>query len=303
MKIHKSRWEGAFWKTLSCLCFASINGIIRYLSTQENTLPSVELAFFQNLFGLLFLIPWFVYHGPKTWRTQHLTLHIWRALASGVGIVLWYLSLAFIPIAQAVSLGFMGPLFTTLGARLVLKEPLGVNRSIAILLGILGGVTISHARYLSGECAWFSLELIFLIPIASTLAFSTSTLMSKHLTQFDSPALIVALLMLLITPCLSIPCFFMWVTPTLAQLSWLFLLGGLASAAHFSMNKAFVCADVTFLIPFGSTRLIASILIGFFCFYEIPSIWTLGGTTLIMTAILFLGYQERKMPSPLAAKA
>jgi drug/metabolite transporter (DMT)-like permease len=302
MKSHKTRREGAFWKTLSCLCFAGINGIIRYLSTQQNVLPSVELAFFQNFFGLVFLIPWFMYHGPKTWRTQHLILHVWRAIASGIGIVLWYLALAFIPIAQAVSLGFMGPLFTTLGARWVLKEPLGINRSIAIVLGIAGGVLISHARYLSGESDWLAAELLFLIPLASTLAFSTSTLMSKHLTQFDSPALIVALLMLLMMPCLGIPCFFVWVTPTLEQLLWLFLLGGLAAAAHFSMNKAFVCADVTFLIPFGSVRLIASIGIGFLWFHEIPSTWTFAGATLIMAAIFFLGYKERKFSVSLPAK-
>lgn len=287
--------QGALWKTLSCLCFASMNGIVRSLSLpslQGEALSSVEIAFFQNLFGLIFMLPWILQNRPRIWRTNHLSLHFWRITASALGIILWYTALAFMPIAQAVALGFLGPVITTIGARLALEEPLGFQRLVAIGLGVLGGLFISHARYLSGEIAWYEISPVFLIPLASALAFSASTLMAKKLTAHDSPQMIVIYLMVFMVPFLLIPTLLHWTPPTLFQLLALIALGGLATGAQVAMNKAFVCSDITFLIPFGSTRLIASGLIGFFIFSEIPTLWTCIGSLTIMMAIIILGRQE-----------
>jgi hypothetical protein len=48
-----AKTEGALWKSLSCLCFAAINGLIFLLSGQ---VPAAEMAFFQNIFALLLLL-------------------------------------------------------------------------------------------------------------------------------------------------------------------------------------------------------------------------------------------------------
>lgn len=295
MNRYSQNLQGALWKTLSCLCFASMNGVVRYLSVssaQAEAISSAEIAFFQNLFGLFLILPWILKNRPQVWLTEHPTLHLWRVAASALGIVLWYTALAFMPIAQAVALGFLGPIMTTVGARLALGEPLGHQRLIAIALGILGGLLITHSRYFSGEISWLEITPFFLIPLASALAFSVSTLMAKKLTQYDSPQIIVIYLMVFMVPFLLIPTLLNWVTPTPLQLLALLLLGGLAAAAHLAMNKAFVCSDITFLIPFGATRLIASGFIGFLFFSEIPSLWTCIGSLVIMTAIIFLGHLE-----------
>lgn len=297
--------QGALWKTFSCLCFASMNGVVRYLSTpapQADALSSVEIAFFQNLFGFILMLPWIYTHRPAVlWGTQHLKLHLWRVGASALGIVLWYTALAFMPIAQAVALGFLGPIMTTVGARVALGEPLGQQRLMAITLGIFGGLLITHSRYFSGETSLHEVSSFFLIPLASALAFSVSTLMAKKLTKYDSPEIIVIYLMVFMVPFLGVPTLFHWTTPTLFQLLMLFVLGGLATLAHLAMNKAFVCSDITFLIPFGSTRLIASGLIGFFLFSEVPTLWTWGGSFIIIAAILILGRRKESTPLPLQA--
>ena len=148
-------FRGAFWKISSFLCFSAINGIVRYLSQTaeiiaQTPLPAYEIAFFQNFFGLIFLIPWIIQHGKSSLKTRLPTLQLCRIILSAVGVVLWYISLAHMPLAQAVALMFLGPLITVMGAKIFLKEELTKERGLAILIGFVGGGIISQSTFAIG---------------------------------------------------------------------------------------------------------------------------------------------------------
>lgn len=287
-------FRGAFWKISSFLCFSSINGIVRYLSqTAESIgqipLPAYEVAFFQNLFGLVFLIPWVIQNGPGSLRTNSPALQICRIALSAVGVVLWYSALTYMPLAQAVTLMFLGPLITAVGARLFLKEHIGKERGMAILIGFIGGGIVSHTSFATGV-----LSLVSLLPIFAATCFSGAALMIRRLAKDDSPQLITTYLLVFMAPALFIPTVMYGCFPEPWQWPWLLMMGGLAASAHFCLSKAYASAEISYLIPYGFTKWFASALIGVVAFAEIPSGWTCLGAFILMGAIISLSYVEAR---------
>ncbi len=290
-------FRGAVWKISSYLCFAAINGIVRYLSQTseglgQTPLPAYEVAFFQNLLGLIFLLPWIVNNGPSSLKSQKPFLQASRVCLSAVGVIIWYYSLTKMPLAQAVALMFLSPLITTLGARLFLKEQIGLERGTAILIGFIGGGIISHTSFSTLE-----LSLIALCPILAASCFSGSTLMLRRLIKDDSPQLTVIYLLVFMAPVLMIPTLYDGIWPEVWQWPWLLAMGGFAAAANFSLSKAFTSAEVSYLVPYSFTKWFASAFIGFAAFAEVPTWWTICGAITIMFAIVSLSYAEvrRKM--------
>jgi drug/metabolite transporter (DMT)-like permease len=292
-------FRGAFWKVSSFLCFSVINGIVRYLSQASQAightpLPAYEVAFFQYALGLIFLVPWILQNGPKSLKTHYPTLQTCRIVLSALGIVLWYSALPYLPLAQAVALMFLAPLITAMGAKLFLKENIGKERSLAILIGLVGGGFVSHSTFLNTNFMTGTLSLLTFLPILAAACFSGSTLMVRRLTRDDSPQLIVIYLLLFMAPILLIPTLLYGVWPENWQWPWLLMMGGLAAGAHLCLSKAYASAEVSYLLPYGFTKWFASALIGFAAFNEIPSFWTCIGAFILMGSILFLSYGETR---------
>ncbi len=131
--------RGALWILLSCACFSSIAALIRHASTE---LHPFEIVFFRNLFGLMFMVPWFLTRGRASLRTGRPLVHGFRAL-SGVGAMLcWFTAVTLMPLAEATALAFVAPLFATAGAAAFLGEQVGVRRWAAIIVGFVGTLVI-----------------------------------------------------------------------------------------------------------------------------------------------------------------
>lgn len=291
-----THFRGAFWKILSFVCFSGINGVVRYLSQTSNgeALPSYEVAFFQNLFGLIFLVPWIIKNGPRSLKTQKPGLQAFRIILSALGVVLWYMALEIMPLSQAVGLMFLGPLLTALGAGFFLHEKIGIERGIAIAIGFLGGALISHGASLTLGLETLESDVALLLPILAAACFSGATLMIRTLGHYDSSQLIVTYLLLFMAPILLIPTLWGGFWPESWQWPWLLFMGGLAALAHLALSNAYKAAEVSYLIPYGFTKWFASSLIGYLAFSEIPGLWTLSGAFILMGAIVFLSHLEIK---------
>lgn len=289
-------FRGAFWKILSFVCFSGINGVVRYLSQASNgeALPSYEVAFFQNLFGLIFLVPWIIKNGPRSLKTQKPGLQAFRIILSALGVVLWYTALEVMPLSQAVGLMFLGPLLTALGAGFFLHEKIGIERGIAIVIGFFGGALISHGASLTLGLETLEGNIALVLPVLAAACFSGATLMVRTLGHYDSSQLIVTYLLLFMAPILLIPTLWGGLWPEPWQWPWLLFMGGLAALAHLALSNAYKAAEVSYLIPYGFTKWFASSLIGYLAFSEIPGIWTLSGAFILMSAIVFLSHLELK---------
>ncbi len=288
LSLRDQSWRGAAWKALAGLCFSAINGIVKSLIGH---FPFAEVAFFEHLFAMVWLLPFVFLDMRQCLFLEKPLWHLWRVLVSALGVMLWYQALHYLPMAHAVALGFLGPMATSLGAVFILKEPFTSTRFVAIALGLVGGMLISHSfQSLSfSSCGW----AVFL-PVGSALAFSCSTLLNKRLTSFDAPLAIVTSLIVLMTPffgALSLP---VWVTPSWADLGIFFVLGGLTALAHMAITRSLVCSDVLFLLPIGSLRFVFTALIGFFFFAQHLDFFIFLGFFSIVTGLTLLSFFEKR---------
>lgn len=289
-------WRGAYWKVVSCACFAGINGIVRYWSggvpdITVDALPVNVLMLFQNIFGAFFLLPWILKRSVSPIKSRHTVLHILRIVTAVAGIYLWYLTLQWMPIAEGVALSFTGPIFTVIAAAILLGEKITLQRFLAIFLSIMGAFIISRPdNAFQGNA---SLGFVALLPLSSAIVLALSKLCTRKLaTLGETPTTLAAYLLIFMVPASLLPALFEWVTPSTFHWPWLILLGLLAAIAHVSFSKAYQLAEVTFLTPIGFTKFFLSTFIGFVAFSELPATWTLWvGASIIFVSILLLSHK------------
>src|SRR3546814_11645780 len=107
---------------VSAMLFGAMAIIIRLASQQ---LHPFQIAFFRNLFGLLFALPLLLRHGPGLLHTNKLPLYFLRCSIGIVSMLAGFWAIVNLPLAQAISLSYSTPLFVTIGAVLVLAEEIG----------------------------------------------------------------------------------------------------------------------------------------------------------------------------------
>ena len=132
-------FQAVLWMLGSGLFFSCLNAQIRYLT---ETMHPLEITFFRNLFGLVFMLPWLLRSGLAGLRTGRLKLYFWRTAVGLSSMMMSFSALALLPLSLAVALSFTAPLFTTMGAALVLGEKVRIRRWSATILGFCGVLVI-----------------------------------------------------------------------------------------------------------------------------------------------------------------
>ncbi len=133
---------------------------------------------------------------------------------------------------------------------------------------------------------------------------AATMLIGKRLTDTEDNSTIVAALALCVTVALCPPALFVWRTPSLEEVIWLFGIAALATLGHLAMTQAFRCAEVTALQPISFLQLVWATLLGFYIFAEEPDVWTWIGGGIIVTSATYIAHREaraRRRSEPTAA--
>lgn len=263
------------------LLFSGMHALIRYTSRE---LHPFEIVFFRNLFGLTVVLPWFVRYGLKPLRTTRFPLHATRACLNICSMFCWFYALSITPLAEAASLTFVGPIFSTVFAIFVFKEVVGPLRWVAIFVGFAGALVILRPGFAE-------VGLGPLLALTSALVWAVTVIGIKELTRTDTAVTITTYMALLLIPLALVPAAFVWEWPTWRQLGWLCLLGMLGSAGHLLMNQALREADTSLVMSLDFVRLVWVSLIGFVVFAEVPGVYTWIGGIMICGGVL-LTYRD-----------
>src|SRR4051794_36058535 len=103
----------------------------------------VETLFYRQI-GSVVCAGVFVAIGPGfgSLKTKRFKAHAVRMAIGVVAMLLNFLMVTLLPLAEATSIGFSVPIFATLLAALVLREPTGKWRWGAVIVGFLGVLVI-----------------------------------------------------------------------------------------------------------------------------------------------------------------
>jgi len=262
--------------------FASMHNTVRYVTED---LHPFEVAFFRNLFGVLFLVPWFVTVGIGPLRTRHAGKHLVRSLVNAASMLMWFTALSLMPVADATSLALAGPVFVTLGAAAVLKEHIGPRRWLGIGIGLAGGLVIVRPGV---QAVTLGTWLV----LGSALCVSVSKLIAKVISRTDGTASIVAYLTFLQMPWTLLPALSVWQWPEPRHWGFLVLIGMLGTIGHLLFIRAYKLADVSQVEPVMFTRMVWAALIGWMIFAEFPDAWTWVGAAVIVVGTTYIARRE-----------
>ena len=79
----------------------------------------------------------------------------------------------------------------------------------------------------------------------------------------------------------------------------LILIGLLGSIANLLLTQSYKLAEVTLTTPLKYLSLVFAIIIGFYFFNEIPTIYTLSGAALIVVSSAIIFFRESELKKPI----
>ena len=272
----------------STVLFGLMAVVIRLASETQHPF---EIAFFRNLFGLLFTLPLLFKHGPGLLKTSKLPLYLLRCAIGTVGMLAGFWAIVHLPLAQAVAISYSTPLFVTIGAVWVLGETVRARRWAAVLIGFIGVIILLHpdADTFTGA----SLVALLAAVMSASVAISI-----KFLTRTESPDAIVVFTTALWVPMSLVPALLFWQTPSGITWLWLVLAGLFGTVAHMCWTRALQLGDASILTPISFMQVLVVGVFGWWLFDESVDHYTLIGALIIFGSNLYLAHREITRAKP-----
>ncbi len=273
---------GIFWMFFTGLMFVGVTAVVKHVG---DDVPAAQAAFLRYVLGLVFLIPMI-----KPILAAHLTgrqkkLFWARGLVHTAAVILWFFAMARIPIAEVTAMNYLSPVYVSLGAALFLGERLPPRRLAAVIMALIGAMIILRPGVKE-------VELGHIAMLATAVCFAAGYLIAKQLSGEVSAPVVVGMLSITVTIGLAPFAFVVWVTPTMEQLGWLFLVACFATAGHYSMTLAFAAAPLTVTQPVTFLQLVWAVLLGALVFGEAVDGWVIFGGAVIMASVSFITWRE-----------
>jgi len=272
----------------STVLFGLMAVVIRLASETQHPF---EIAFFRNLFGLLFTLPLLFKHGPGLLKTSKLPLYLLRCAIGTVGMMAGFWAIVHLPLAQAVAISYSTPLFVTIGAVWVLGETVRARRWAAVLIGFIGVIILLRpdADTFTGA----SLVALLAAVMSASVAISI-----KFLTRTESPDAIVVFTTALWVPMSLVPALLFWQTPSGITWLWLVLAGLFGTVAHMCWTRALQLGDASILTPISFMQVLVVGVFGWWLFDESVDRYTLIGALIIFGSNLYLAHREITRAKP-----
>ena len=282
--------RGAVLLAIASMLIGGFAGSLLHLGvrTLGPYLPTIEIAFLRAFFTTLFALPFVLIPANVGWRSKRFGLHLTRGLVGVVSIWFWYYALANVPLADAATLSFTTVIFVTIGAAVWFKEPVGVYRWSAVIVGLIG--TIIVLRPGAGVVTFAALSAV-----VGNILWAISLLIAKELSKTDSSATIVFWQPLLIVPFAFVGSLPVWVWPEPWVWAVVVGMGVMALIGNWGVVNAMKLADVSITMPIDYVRLVWMAGWGYYFFAEVPDAATWTGATLIVASTLFITWREQQL--------
>ena len=253
------------------------------------TLPSVEIVFFRNIFGIALILAAFVKSPPQN-PGGHPWLLIWRGVIGSLSLLLVFYNMAHMTLADAVTFTRTSPIFTAVFAWWLLKERLENKAWLAIGIGFLGILFVVKP---TGD---FPLKLAItgiLSGIGAGLAYTAVRELRQY---YDSRTIVLSFVLfgtvipffcMVLAEFVRLPMLdfalmpFVW--PDLSAWGLIAIVGVVATLSQIWMTKAYTLTKAGIVGAVSYTNILFAALIGLFIGEGLPDLWATLGILLIIS--------------------
>lgn len=232
---------------------------------------------------------------PALWPQRPL-INLLRGSLLATASLLFFVSVKYMPLADAISVFFVEPLILTLLSIVVLREQVGWRRILAVLVGFVGALIVIQPSFaLFGPLS--------LLPLGTATLFATYLMFNRVAGTRDSAMVmqfaagIGGSLVLLTaigggTAAGIANLTFRFDLPA-SMWALLLLTGAIGMVGHYMILLGFRVAPASLLAPFQYLEIVSATAAGYVLFGDFPSASKWIGVAMIVGAGLFVFWRER----------
>jgi drug/metabolite transporter (DMT)-like permease len=285
---------GISFKIGSVLIFLVMSSLLK----ASDGVPAGELAFFRSCFAIIPVVAFLAWRGQLKAgvRTRYPFGHFWRGLAGTGGMMFSFFALTKLPLPEAITINYATPLIIVALSAMFMGEVVHAYRWSAVVVGLCGVIVIAWPRLtLLSSGVTNEAAIGALAALAGCVCAAIAMVQVRRLVQTERSATIVfyfSISSTLISLC-TLP--FGWVMPT--PLQWAFLIGaGFAGGiAQILLTESYRHAEMSVVAPFEYSSLLFSLVIGYFFFADVPTLFMLVGAVIVIGSGLFIIYREHRL--------
>jgi drug/metabolite transporter (DMT)-like permease len=272
--------------------------------------PVLEIVIFRSLIAMPATLFFFRMEGGKGLPvTKQHKLEYVRGLFLFLSYTSYFMGLAALPLAEIAAIRFSAPLMITLLSVLLLREKVGLQRWVALIVGFIGVLIIIRPGSVS-----FNIGSVFIL--LSTLFYALSVMLTRRLQTTESSAtmsyfssLVYVVIAIVLAPIViaigPIPnanpsivfLFHAWSMPSLLDLIVMFGLGLVWAGGMYFIARAYSLALASVVAPFEYMTLPINTVWGFLLWHDFPSLATWIGAFVTLVSSLYTLYQGKKESS------
>ncbi|OEK03802.1 multidrug transporter [Roseivirga sp. 4D4] len=268
---------------LATFVFAVMNVLIKYVPN----IPAVEIILFRSIVSFVMSGVALKYQRVPLFGTNRKTLLI-RGLAGAIALIMFFITLQEIPLASAVTLMFLSPIFTTILGIWIVKEKVNPLQWLFFAISFGGIVMIKgFDTRISVEMALLGIGAAFFSGIAYN--------MIRKLKTSEHPLVIIFYFPLVTLPIVGIYSGFNWVMPVGEEWIILLAIGALTQVAQYFMTKSYQSEELAKVANINFIGIIYALGFGYVLFDETFNFLTyLGMSAVLVGVILNVAFKNRK---------
>lgn len=270
--------------------------VIAKILGQEG-LPVLQIVWARLALGAVLTLPFALrITGPGGLWPQRPWYHLARAALLVAATFSFFLSLKWLPIADALAIFFVQPLIVTLLSALILREKVGPRRLMAVAVGFIGTMIIIRPGLAEvNPGSWLALAAGAFLACYFVMTRAIAGQAHAMVTTFQTSLLGGAILSAVIWT--------VWVWPTPVQWLLFVALAFIATFGHLMIVRAYDHAEASLLAPLAYSEMITSVILGWLFFKDFPDFWTFVGVSILISCALYISMRERAAGRPPAPEA
>ena len=266
---------GALLMLAGMAAFAANDAIGKWLVADYGVAQVIVL---RSVAALVLMVPLVLRGGRVLARIRAAPrpgLQAMRAVAATAEVFCFYLAVFHMPLADVMAFWMAAPIYVVAISPLILGERVGGRTWAAVAVGFLGVlVLLAPSLQVSGPGVIFAL--------LGTAAFAAIMILGRSLRATPDRDLVLFQLIAALIGGLIVAPFDWQPIRGASDLSLLFLLGIVATAAHMLVTRALKLADAAVVAPLQYSLLVWGVLFGFLVFGDVPAGGMLAGAALII---------------------
>jgi len=262
-------------------------------------IPVLIVVFFRYAVNFGLVLAYFLpREGREALRSNVPHLQVLRGITLLSSTALNFLALKYLPLTITIPIFFAIPLIVCALSVPMLNEKVGLRRYIAVFVGFIGVLIILRPGGIAFHPA-------MLVSLMASLTGALYFIFTRMVAGRDDMPVGQVYASGIATLCLTPFAIAYWSVPS-EPLHWglLFAAGAFAGLGHCFLTIAYRFQEASKIAPLVYTEIIYITIISWILFSELPDVWTVVGTLVIIGSGTYVWQRERQqkdVPSALSA--